>query len=114
MLIVGEPQLANDLIYAFMVIAGALTWAVGQIMIKKLGNPGGFMLISGVAMFAAPQLFFASFMFESGQLNQLRTASLASWASVAYLGAVMTAFAYALWYRLIGLYDVNQVMPFLL
>ncbi len=37
MLIIGEPKLAGDLIYAFMVIGGAFTWAVGQIMIKKLG-----------------------------------------------------------------------------
>jgi len=33
---------------------------------------------------------------------------------VIYLGLVMTALAYALWYRLLGLYNVNQVMPFLL
>ena len=46
-LIIGEPKLAGDLIYAFMVIGGAFTWAVGQIMIKKLGNLGGFRLISG-------------------------------------------------------------------
>ncbi len=26
----------------------------------------------------------------------------------------MTALGYALWYRLLGLYSVNQVMPFLL
>ncbi|NKB62048.1 MAG: EamA family transporter [Gammaproteobacteria bacterium] len=34
-LIIGEPRLSGDLIYAFMVIGGALSWAVGQIMIKK-------------------------------------------------------------------------------
>ncbi len=113
-LIIGEPRLSGDLIYAFMVIGGALSWAVGQIMIKKLGSPGGFMLISGVAVFATPQLFLASFLFESNQWDQIETASLGAWGSVIYLGAIMTALAYALWYRLIGLYNVNQVMPFLL
>jgi drug/metabolite transporter (DMT)-like permease len=39
-LIIGEPRLSGDLIYAFMVIGGAFTWAVGQIMIKQLGNLG--------------------------------------------------------------------------
>ena len=29
-LIVGEPRLAGDLIYAFMVIGGAFTWSVGR------------------------------------------------------------------------------------
>ena len=113
-LIVGEPKLSGNLIYVFMVIGGAFTWSIGQIMIKKLGNIGGFMLITGVAIFAAPQLLIASFLFESDQLLQIQTASLPAWAAVAYLGLIMTAVGYALWYRLLGLYNVNQVMPFLL
>jgi O-acetylserine/cysteine efflux transporter len=113
-LIIGEPKLAGDLVYAFMVIGGAFTWAVGQIMIKKLGNIGGFRLITGVALFATPQLFVASFLFEQDQLEQIQTASTAAWMAVAYLGLVMTALAYALWYRLLGHYTINQVMPFLL
>lgn len=113
-LIVGEPKLSGDLIYAFMVIGGAFTWSVGQIMIKKLGNIGGFMLITGVAIFAAPQLFIASYFFESNQLMEIQTAGLPAWGAVAYLGLIMTALGYALWYRLLGLYNVNQVMPFLL
>jgi len=113
-LIVGEPRLADDLVYAFMVIGGAFTWAVGQIMIKKLGKVGGFNLLSGVALFAAPQLFVASLLFEQDQLEQIVSASPAAWGAVAYLGLVMTALAYGLWYRLLGHYSVNQVMPFLL
>ena len=113
-LIIGEPKLSGDLVYAFMVIGGAFTWSVGQIMIKKLGNIGGFMLITGVAIFAAPQLFIASLLFESNQLVEIQTAGLPAWSAVAYLGLIMTALGYALWYRLLGLYNVNQVMPFLL
>ena len=114
MLIVGEPKLSNDLLYVFMVIGGAFTWAIGQVMIKKLGNLGGFKLISGVAAFATPQLFIASWLLESNQLEQIQTAPLEAWAAVVYLGLIMTALAYALWYRLLGLYNVNQIMPFLL
>ena len=113
-LIIGEPRLAGDLIYVFMVIGGAFTWAVGQIMIKKLGNIGGFMLITGVAIFAAPQLYIASFLLETDQVSQFRTATPQAWAAVIYLGLIMTALGYAFWYRLLGLYAVNQVMPFLL
>jgi O-acetylserine/cysteine efflux transporter len=113
-LIIGEPRLAGDLVYAFMVIGGAFTWAVGQIMIKKLGNIGGFRLLSGVALFAAPQLFIASWLFEQDQIEQITTASLPAWSAVIYLGLIMTALGYGLWYRLLGHYSVNQVMPFLL
>jgi O-acetylserine/cysteine efflux transporter len=97
-----------------MVIGGAFTWAVGQIMIKKLGNIGGFGLLTGVALFAAPQLFLASWLFEQDQLTQMQTATLPAWSAVVDLGLVMTALGYGLWYRLLGHYSVNQVMPFLL
>jgi len=112
--IIGEPRLSGDLVYAFLVIAGAFTWAVGQIMIKRLGNLGGFRLVSGVALFAAPQLYIASFLLETDQLLQIQTASVGAWSAVAYLGLIMTALAYGLWYRLLGHYSINQVMPFLL
>jgi len=113
-LIVGEPKLSNDLNSVMLLIGGAFTWAVGQVMIKKLGKVGGFMLISGIAVMATPQLFIASFLLESNQLEQIKSAPLEAWLAVAYLGLVMTALAYALWYRLLGLYSINQVMPFLL
>ena len=112
--ILGEPRLDGRLVYAFMVIGGAFTWAVGQVMIKKMGQLNGFALISGVALFATPQLFIASALFETGQLEQIVTASAPEWLAVVYLGLVMTALGYGLWYHLLGRYTVNQVMPFLL
>ena len=63
-----------------MVIGGAFTWAVGQIMIKKVGELNGFKLISGVAIFATPQLFMASAIFETDQIEQIQTASVSAWA----------------------------------
>ena len=113
-LIVGEPKLANDMRYVLMVIGGGFAWSLGQIMIKMMGVSGGFSLISSVAVFAAPQLFIASYLLEDNQIDQIITASPAAWAAVVYLGLVMTTLGYAMWYRLLGLYDVNMVMPFLL
>jgi O-acetylserine/cysteine efflux transporter len=67
-----------------------------------------------VAIFATPQLFVASAIFETGQIEEIQSASLQAWLAVVYLGLVMTALGYAMWYRLLGLYSVNSVMPFLL
>lgn len=114
MLILDEPKLSGSLVSALMVIGGAFTWAVGQIMIKKMANVDGFMLISGIAIFAAPQLFLASYIFESNQIAQIQSADLPAWSAVIYLGLIMTALGYGMWYRLLGLYSINQVMPFLL
>ncbi|MDP6166384.1 MAG: EamA family transporter [Gammaproteobacteria bacterium] len=113
-MIAGEPTLANDINYVLLVIAGAFTWAIGQVMIKKLAVGGGFALVSGMAIFAAPQLFIASLLFEDNQIQQLTSASVQAWGAVIYLGLIMTALGYAMWYRLLAQYNVNQVMPFLL
>lgn len=114
-MIAGQPQLQDDLLPVFLVIGGAFTWAVGQIMIKKLGGQvGGFTLIAWVAAFATPQLFFASWLFEEGQIQAIRTMNWIGWAVVVYLGLVMTALGYSIWYHLLGKYRISQVGPFLL
>ncbi len=111
----GEPRLQGDLLPVFMVAGGAFMWAVGQIMVKNLGGQiGGFTLIAWVAVFATPQLFLSSWLFEEGQIQAMKTAGWIGWGAVVYMGLVMTALGYAIWYHLIGKFKVNQVMPFLL
>ena len=113
-LIAGEPRYEDNLTSILLVVGGALTWAVGQIMIKTLGVVGGFTLIAWVAMMAAPQLFLASWLFEEGQMEAIEKAPPIVWMAVVYLGLVMTALGYGIWYHLLARHDVNQVMPFLL
>jgi len=98
-----------------MVAAGAFTWAAGQIMVKTLdGRVAGFTLIAWVAVFATPQLFVSSWLFEDGQIDAIANAGWIGWGAVLYLGLVMTGLGYTLWYQLLGKYQINQVMPFLL
>ncbi len=113
-IIAGEPHLQGDLFWVLMVAAGAFTWAIGQVMIKSLGPVGGFTLIAWIAVFAAPQLYVASWLVEDQQFEAVRTAAWVVWAAVAYLGVIMTAVGYAMWYHLLGQYPVYQVAPFLL
>ncbi len=113
-LIAGEPTLSDSLVSLALVVAGAFTWAVGQVMLKRLGDIGGFTVITWVAVLATPQLYIASWIFESDQIDAIRSASLNAWLAVAYLGLVMTALGYAIWYGLLGRYPVSRVMPFLL
>lgn len=114
-MIAGQPRLHAELLPVFLVVGGALTWAIGQIMIKKLdGEVGGFTLIAWVALFATPQLFFASWVFETGQMQAIQSTNWIGWGVVIYLGLVMTALGYGIWYHLLGKYRVTQVGPFLL
>ena len=83
-------------------------------MIKRMVTVTGFQLITWVAVFAGPQMFISSLIVESGQLSALKNATIIGWGAVVYMGIVMTALGYGIWYHILKKYDVNQVMPFLL
>jgi len=111
----GAPSIQANPIAALMVATGAFTWAIGQVLVKKLGSlGGGFLTIAWLAMFAAPQLLVASLLFEDGQWTAIREATWVGWSTIVYMGLIMTAGGYGLWYHLLGIYRVNQMMPFLL
>ncbi|MCP4327599.1 MAG: EamA family transporter [Alphaproteobacteria bacterium] len=110
----GEPKVQGNLMPVFLVMGGAFFWACGQVMVRAIGQVGGFTLIAWVAVFATPQLYVASYLFESNQIEVIRNASLEAWGVVLYLALVMTALGYGIWYHLLGKHPVNLVMPFLL
>jgi O-acetylserine/cysteine efflux transporter len=113
-LIAGEPRLDQAWGSLALLAGGACTWALGQIMVRRLGEVGGLTMIAWVAVFAAPQLFVFSLIFERDHLAAIVSADWVVWSTVAYLGLVMTALGYSLWYGLIGRHPVSRVGPFLL
>lgn len=113
-MIVGEPRVHQNLAPVFLIMGGAATWAIGQVMIRALGPVGGFTLIAWIAVFAAPELFLLSLIFEDNQWQAVTSAGWDGWAIILYLGLVMNGLGYAFWYHLLGRYPVNQVMPFIL
>ncbi len=113
-MIAGEPRLGQAWGSLALLVGGALTWALGQIMVRRLGEIGGLTMIAWVSVFAAPQLFVFSWVFERDHLAAITSAGWVVWSTVAYLGVVMTALGYSLWYSLIGRFPVSRVGPFLL
>ena len=113
-LIAGEPRLNSAYVPLALVTGGAFFWAVGQVMIRSLGEVGGFTLIAWVAVMATPQLFVASAVFEDNHTELIRQANWTVWGTVVYLGLVMTAVGYSIWYHLLGKYEIRQVGPYLL
>jgi len=114
-IIAGEPSIQGAWVSAGMVLIGSILFAAGQVMTKALkGAVGGFQLTAWVAVFAVPQLFLFSFLFESNHWTHVKTAEPVVWIAILYLGLIMTALGYGLWYRLINKYSINLVMPFIL
>ena len=113
-LIAGAPSIRNQLFSAFLVISGAFIWSLGQVMIKKMTTITGFQMIAWLSFFAGPQMLIASLLIEDGHLECIKNATVIGWGTVIYLGIIMTALGYGIWYHILKKYDVNQAMPFLL
>ncbi len=114
-LITGQPQMQDELLPMLLVLAGAFVWGVGNILVKTLdGSVGGFRLIAWLAVFSAPQLFAASLLLEDDHAAAITGASWLGWGVILYLGLIMTAFGYGLWFHLLNRHPVSHVMPFLL
>ncbi len=112
--IAGEPRISAALGSVLLVIGGSFVWALGQAMIRTLKDIDGLTVTAWVAVMAAPQLFIMSLVVESDQMQAIQSAGWVVWATVLYLGVVMTALGYGLWYTLIRRNPVSQVAPFLL
>lgn len=112
--IAGEPRISAALESVLLVISGAFVWALGQAMIRKLKDIDGLTVTAWIAVMAAPQLFAVSLVVETGHWQAIQSAGLVVWGTVLYLGLVMTALGYGLWYTLIRRNPVSHVAPFLL
>jgi O-acetylserine/cysteine efflux transporter len=112
--ITGEPRIADASASVLLVIGGAATWAIGQAMIRTLKDIDGLTVTAWVAVMAAPQLFVMSMIVETGHWAALQSATWVVWGAVLYLGLVMTALGYGIWYTLVRRNPVSQVAPFLL
>ncbi len=113
-LIAGSPSIDGKWFAVALVVSGAMTWAIAQVMVKTLRNTQGFGLIAWLAAVAGPLMLAASLAIESGHREALAGASWVGWGTVLYLGLVMTALGYGMFYRLLAQYPVAVVMPYLL
>ena len=113
-LIAGEPNLNGAWISMFLVIGGAFTWSIGQVLVRTLKDLDGLTILAWVAVCATPQLFVMSAIFETGHIEAIQSADKLVWGAVIYLGVVMNGIGYGLWYTLVSRHPVSSVAPFLL
>jgi len=98
-----------------LVLSGALTWAFGQVLIRRIdGALSGFQLTAWIGVMAGPQMLLASLLIDGDPLPAIKAAPIEAWMTVVYLGVVMTALGYSAWYYVLGRYPVPMVMPVLL
>ena len=114
-LIAGQPSLRGQLSAILLTAAGAMMWAVGQVMVKRLKNPpSGFALTAWIGVFSGPQMILGSFIFEDSQFESLANASWIGWGVILYLALIMTVLGYGIWYSVLSRNPVSKVMPVML
>ena len=113
--IVGAPALDGQMLGVTLVLLGALLWAFGQVLIRRLdGALSGFQLTAWLGVMAGPQMLFATLLLDGNPLPAIMTAPLSAWLTVFYLGLVMTVIGSSAWYYVLARYPVPLVMPILL
>ena len=97
-------------------LLGALSWAGGNIVVSAMRKAGHTPDALGLVVWSSvvPIVPFAllSWWFERGMYPQWYEVTWHSAVSVLYLAWVATLLGYALWSRLLGLYEPNRVAPF--
>ncbi|MBL94004.1 MAG: EamA family transporter [Magnetovibrio sp.] len=113
--IVGAPSLKGQMLGVSLVLSGALIWALGQVLIRRLkGALSGFQLTAWIGVMAGPQMIISALFFEDNLLLQLTMAPMSAWGTVLYLALIMTVIGYSAWYYVLARYPVPMVMPILL
>ena len=115
LIIIGTPALDGQTVGVTLVLLGALFWALGQVLIRRLGGElGGFQLTAWLGVMAGPQMLFASLLLDGNPLPAIIAAPLSAWITVLYLGLGMTVIGSSAWYFVLVRYPVPVVMPLLL
>jgi O-acetylserine/cysteine efflux transporter len=111
----GSPNLEGKYIGVILVLSGAFTWALGQVLVKPISEKiNGIILTAWIGIFAGPQLIIASQIIEGNVLNNILSADYKAWLIVLYLAILMNALGYSIWYYVLGRYPVNKILPVML
>lgn len=95
-------------------LLSALSWAIGNILIKKLQPINNLSLTVWGSVLSVIPLALSSLIFEGIDTITLSLSHL-TWAgilSILYLGFIASLLAYTLWARMLSYYATNLIAPF--
>jgi O-acetylserine/cysteine efflux transporter len=96
-----------------LAIAAALSWAVGNVLVKRIGALPMLPLMAWLSLVPPlPALLVSALLPGPSLIEALLHASWESLAALLYLGFVATILAYASWGGLLARYPAASVAPF--
>ncbi|HVJ44609.1 MAG TPA: EamA family transporter [Dongiaceae bacterium] len=110
--VIGRPSGEGRLLGILLVGFSGAFWASGQVGIAVWSRDSGLAVYAGLLRYAAPQLWLTSLVFEGNPVPALQSIGAESWIAILILAFLGCVLPYALWYRLLMRYRVDEVMPF--
>ena len=89
------------------------SFATSNIQVKAMGDAPPLGVLGWSSLFAAPQLFAISLIFEDNHWRDFQAAALTAGRGGLY-DRLRRLIGYGIWYSFLRRYTVNQVMPFTL
>lgn len=114
LLLLFEPGAEASFAGMLLVALGALAFALGSVLSKRLGPFDPLALTAWSALIAAPQLLLWSFVQEGEQWGRVWSASQHAWWAVLYTALSGGLLGFALWFWLLGRNSLEQLSPYLL
>ncbi len=99
-----------------LLIAGAMSWAVANVLSKRLGPTHAVALAGWGSLVAVPPLLALSLLLEgpAADWHALRAMDTLSWLVVAFQSYPATLFGFGVWAMLMRRYPAAQIAPFTL
>ena len=113
-IVIGLPEKRPALVPVALILVSGFFWALGQVLVRKLSQDNGIVLLKANALFAVPQLILATALIETGQWQSVQSASLTEWATFAFVAFVGSYLAYIAWYSLLRRARMDEAAPFIL
>jgi O-acetylserine/cysteine efflux transporter len=113
-MLVGEPRVSDNLLYAVMALISALAFGAANLQLRGLGDVSVLAINGWMAVFAIPQMALIALIFEYDRIHTVFSASTEVWIAILHMGIVVSIVGHGLWYRLVPKYRTNQTMPFTL
>jgi O-acetylserine/cysteine efflux transporter len=97
-----------------LTLCAACSWALGNIVTKKVGNVDLVGLVVWGSLIPPLPFFVASYAFEGPQRIAAALSNLSAMSifAIVYLAFIATLIGYGLWSRLLSRYPASQVAPF--
>lgn len=110
----GGVDLKADLLGGILVALAALSFAIGTMLIKKLGPFDPVSMNGFSAIFSIPVMLVLTLTRETDSFASLTHVSTTAWLALLYAAISGGIIGFAIWYRLLNSYPITTLSPYTL